>query len=340
MLKFGIFLYTFAFFQLMFRLKQLPEDFVVKEISSVIPARSGAFTLAILKKRGLSTPEAAELVASRLGISLQSIGYAGNKDSKALTEQLISIKGDFRNIIAGIKTRKLSLQFAGYRAAPLSLGDLEGNSFVITVRNLRKGELKGISRRMIPNFFGEQRFSAGNVRIGRLIVKKQFSRACALIMKKDLRYGPLLKEYLGLSPNDFVGALRIIPKKVLWLYVHSLQSMIFNKALAKLCALSARNSFLPVVGFGTELKNNEAGRIIDEILRREGLSTRDFIVPQLPELSSEGAERQMFFRPRRLKLSKLEDDELNKGKKKMVLRFTLPKGSYATVAVSSLLKCG
>ena len=35
-------------------------------------------------------------------------------------------------------------------------------------------------------------------------------------------------EYLEKNKNDYIGALRLIPKKILWLYIHSYQSYLWN----------------------------------------------------------------------------------------------------------------
>jgi len=327
----------------MYKIKQIPEDFVVKEIPSIRPLDSGDYTIAVLKKKGITTPDAVEIIAKKLGVNQRFIGYAGNKDRVAVTEQFISIKGDYKHLISKVKRKRFSLKPVGYYKNPISLGGLEENEFIITVRNLEEKSLKHsfekIKQRksLIPNLFGEQRFSKNNDKIGKFLVKKQFDKACNLIIKNDRQFGIKLRGHLELCPNDFINALRLIPKKVLILYIHSYQSRLFNEAAIKISRLTKKGITLPVFGFGTELNENESHKIISSIAKGEGLTQRDFIIPQFPELSSEGNERSLYIRPSGLKISQPENDELNENKRKLTIRFTLPKGSYATVVISFLL---
>jgi tRNA pseudouridine13 synthase len=72
--------------------------------------------------------------------------------------------------------------------------------------------------------------------------------------------------------------------------------------------------------------------VVEDVLKAEGLT--------LPELKVKGLQKPFFskgdrpgcVRPENLG-SEVGDDELNKGRKKFVLRFDLPRGSYATMLV-------
>jgi len=325
----------------MYIIKQIPEDFIVAELTNLKTSSAGEYSVFLLKKRDLSTPEAVEILERNLGV--KKIGYAGNKDRKAVTEQLISISGDYKNIVSKAKTPKMSLKFLGFSKNPISLGDLEGNHFEITLRNLEEKMLKKIfakikqHKKRIPNIFGEQRFSKNNDKIGKFIVSRQFDRACRLLVRNDRKFGAKIKEYLDMAPNDFIGALRLIPRNVLMIYVHSFQSRIFNETVSIISKFTQKNQDIPIVGFGTELKNTEIHKTISAILKNEKISQRDFIIRQFPELSSEGDKRVLYIAPENLKISPPENDELNENKKKLKLTFSLPKGSYATVVVESLL---
>ena len=52
---------------------------------------NGLFTHFVIRKAGLDTPEAVRLIAQKLDISGEDIGYAGNKDKKAITIQRMSV---------------------------------------------------------------------------------------------------------------------------------------------------------------------------------------------------------------------------------------------------------
>jgi len=92
------------------------------------------------------------------------------------------------------------------------------------------------------------------------------------------------------------------------------------------------NKQLPLIGFGTELSGNAA-----KILESEKLTTRNFVIKQFPDISSEGTLRAAIAKIAEFEIGSPEDDELNSGMKKMRLSFSLPKGSYATIVVKALI---
>ena len=81
--------------------KQLPEDFVVEEVTpegrvleldadnSIEDAR-GEFTHFTLQKRNWETMRAVKEVSSRLKVSQRRLSFAGTKDKRALTTQRVS----------------------------------------------------------------------------------------------------------------------------------------------------------------------------------------------------------------------------------------------------------
>src|SRR3989338_771011 len=90
-----------AILLLMHKIKQIPEDFIVKEINDVQIDDDGSYAYFLFKKRNYDTIKAIQAIAKKLGINGKSIGFAGNKDRNAITEQIISIKNgkkDFENL--------------------------------------------------------------------------------------------------------------------------------------------------------------------------------------------------------------------------------------------------
>lgn len=313
----------------MHTIKQIPEDFMVWEIPSYFLAKKGIYSYYWMRKKNLTTIEAAKRIATRLNIPLRRVGFAGNKDKVAVTEQVISIKSSKKKP-ESLKFMGIELEFIGNGDSPISLGDLKGNRFKITVRNInqRRFMLKSIER--IPNLFGQQRFSKNNAEIGKFIVQKNFRKAAQLIDNLDV------KDYLDENPADAVGAIRTLPLKLRKIYINAYQSLIWNKAVEEyLKKHPFKNEKIPIVGFGTNLRTDTAGNIIRGLMLKEGITTRDFIIPQMPELSSEGSERDLFIKPQNFSL-KAGDDELNKRRFKAIVSFTLPKGSYATVVIEQL----
>lgn len=320
-------------------IKQLPEDFIVKEISNVELLDKGDFSIYLLKKKDYTTEKAVQSIADRLGIKRKFIGYAGNKDRKAVTEQLISIRTN-KNV--DIRLKEIGLELLGYSDKPISIGDLIGNEFVITARDLNNKDIEKLESKIknkkifAPNHFGEQRFSKDNVEIGRLIVKRDFKKAVELILKSNKSIENNIKSHL--IKNDYIGALRLIPKKILKLYIHSLQSYIFNLTVEEIINKKIINSNrkIPIIGFGSEIEDSKVEKIVSNILKKEDIQPRDFIIRKIPELSAEGSERNIYMAVKDFRILESSDDELNKGKKKIKIMFKLDKGCYATVAVRYL----
>ena len=75
----------------MYAIKQKTEDFKVEEITNVQPGKKGDYSLWWMTKENITTDDATRKIAGKLGIKERFIGYAGAKDKKAITKQLISI---------------------------------------------------------------------------------------------------------------------------------------------------------------------------------------------------------------------------------------------------------
>jgi tRNA pseudouridine13 synthase len=316
----------------MYKIKQLSEDFIVKEINDIELDESGEYSYFLLKKRNYNTLRAIEAISNKLNINIKNIGFAGSKDKNAITEQVISIYNGNENI-ENIQIKDIELKYLGKGNEKIFLGSLKGNKFTITIRNLDNKKINN-NEVLIPNYFGPQRFSTSNHLIGKAIVKKDFEEAIKVILSTNSDYNGRIKQHLEKKINDFVVALKIIPLKLLKLYVHAYQSFIFNKVLEQYTKTNKKIEKIPIVGFGTESND----KIMRTLLEKEKIVPRDFIIRQIPELSSEGDERSAFMAVKDFKIIKQEKDELNEGKEKLIVEFTLPKGSYATVFIDYLFR--
>ena len=315
-------------------IKQLPEDFVVKEISGIKLVDSGEYTVFRLKKKNYPTERAVQHIAKALRIDRKRIGYAGNKDRVAITEQNISVKGMKKDKAESLGLKDIELKFAGYCKGPISLGDLEGNQFEIAVRNISE-QPKKVEK--IINYYGEQRFSKNNAEIGKAIIKKDFKRAVDLILDSIGEQEERVIEHLKKDKNDFVGALKTMPWKVLNLYIHAYQSKLWNEIAKELVEKGVKeNKKIPLIGFATEIRDKELKRIVEEIMQNEQIGYQDFVIRAIPDLSTDGSERELYAEVKDMEIGKPEDDELNKGKKKVKISFSLGRGSYATEVVKAL----
>lgn len=328
-------------------LKHIPEDFVVKEVPITFSG-SGPFRIYLLRKKNYDTEKAIQSLSKATGILRKFFGYAGAKDRQAVTEQYISIKSD-RNL-DNFSLEDIHLTFISYHNHPLSLGDLKGNTFTITLRNLEKEILFSQKEAFIPNYFDEQRFSTQNVTIGKLLLQKKF----------DLVYDSLknqeMIDHLLKHERDFVGALKLIPQKILSIYIHAYQSYLWNQSVYSLLkshkgrllsyslgqfyfpdTVIMQDKFIPLIGFDVDPQCDSSFLdIIYNLLHIEGITHRDFIFKEFPYLSSEGDLRALWSHVLDITLNQKEDDEHFSEKYKQSISFTLEKGSYATLFIKYL----
>ncbi len=301
----------------MYIIKQLPEDFIVNELFE-FEETPGNYGIFLLKKKNHTTTSAVRIISRLLGIPLKNIGYAGMKDKKAVTTQHISIK----NCKKEVEIENLKTEFLGTNNEPISLGDHEGNHFEIVVRDISK--IPEINPKFI-NYFGEQRFSKNNVEIGLAMIKKDWKKACELTDHEEV------KDFLSKNPSNYIGALKMIPLKVLKLFIAAYQSHLWNQTLQ---VSNPKPQTLIVPGFGVEISSDK----MRELMSVDKISERDFIIRQFPQLTLEGVERNVFTEAKNLDVSELQEDELNKGKKKIILKFNLDNGCYATEFIKQLFE--
>ncbi len=328
----------------MYKLKQIPEDFIVEEIPLFEFKDKGKYTYFLLEKKEYNTERVIQNLSKYYNIPRKKFSYAGNKDKHAITKQYVSVKGKITNK----EFTDYSVRVVGYGNEPISLGDLKGNKFTITVRNIDKKPYQVIST---INYFDDQRFGKCNLEIGQAILKKDFKKAANLIDLKEV------KEHLKQNPNDNIGAIKKTPFKILKLYVHAVQSYLWNELTAEYVKQKTKDYFevgykhgqfvfsdskiinitIPLIAFDTEFENKEIENLYNEILNKNRLSLRDFIIRQIPDITPHGSERDLINEVKNLKISNLEKDDLNKIMKKIKLSFELNKGSYATIVIKNLL---
>ncbi|MDR2698363.1 MAG: tRNA pseudouridine(13) synthase TruD, partial [Candidatus Methanoplasma sp.] len=116
------------------RLKKVPEDFIVKEISSRPESVvNGNFVIAEVTSRNWETNRLVRLLSRSLGISREKVGFAGTKDKRAVTTQLMSFEC---RPIAMQRVSLMDVEIKNVYTARrgIQIGDLLGNSFTVRVR--------------------------------------------------------------------------------------------------------------------------------------------------------------------------------------------------------------
>jgi len=173
------------------RLKRAPADFVVDEISRPPePSEDGRFTIARVTSENWETNRLIRELSKALGIGRERIGFAGTKDKRAITSQLMSFAAPLEDV-SSLSIHQVSVDGAYRAKRALEIGDLIGNKFKIKLSspalegdalldsvNRAADALKSLGG--YPNFFGVQRFGAVRPvthEVGRWIVKGDLERA-------------------------------------------------------------------------------------------------------------------------------------------------------------------
>lgn len=343
------------------QLKQSPEDFIVEEIPLKDYSKNIAGNYAIYKlwKKNFNTEDAIHIICKKGNIKRNDIKFAGAKDRNAVTTQYISIARDKGKIV--LDEEHIKLIHIGFSDEPISLGNLVGNTFELCVRDispeekvrfeLRAASLTGTF--LLPNYFDEQRFSTSNVAIGLCLLKRDFKGAVTCMKQAVEHEGYYEKQvisHLEVLPQDYIGALKKVPPKILLMYLHAVQSKLFNEMLAeRLIKLPEGRSIpipysqgvlyfsthiteyeqvavesLPLVGFSTH-----PSKELQQLLTLHHITPRDFIIRAIPELSIEGSVRSTMMQVTHFSANWTDESTLT-------LNFSLPKGSYATTAIKAL----
>lgn len=252
------------------RIKVEPEDFVVEEIPLYEPGGEGQHVYVYLEKRGLSTYQAVNAIARRLRVPTGSIGYAGLKDAWAVTRQMISIDGVKPEQLEALDVPGVKILWVNRHRNKLKMGHLAGNLFTLRVRGvgqealtIARAVLAELSRRGVPNYFGEQRFGMrGNThQLGWALLRgdaeafvyeylghpQAGERADAQVARAACDAGdyaaaltqwpPSLPEERRVlaaivrSGGDVEQGLRVLDKKLRRLFVSAYQSYLFNRLL-------------------------------------------------------------------------------------------------------------
>lgn len=143
--------------------KVAPEDFEVEEIPAYLPTGEGEHLYLWVEKRGLTTSEAARLIAKATNTKERDIGYAGQKDRFAITRQWMSVHTKADTVTLE-DDRAVVLSAIRHRNR-LKVGHLKGNRFRVVLRgvgadaaNKAQATLDLLEQEGLPNFYGQQRF--------------------------------------------------------------------------------------------------------------------------------------------------------------------------------------
>ncbi|MBS3124904.1 tRNA pseudouridine(13) synthase TruD [Candidatus Woesearchaeota archaeon] len=379
------------------KLRQKPDDFLVEELPLHELKQEGKYAVYKLQKVGMTTFAAEKVLAAHCGVQFKHIGFAGLKDTHARTTQYFSVETN--NPESGnFKERNVTSELVGFLDQSIRTGDLKGNRFIITVRDLRDADIERVEQHVeqvalgIPNYFDSQRFgSLKGVKgfIAKDVLKGDYESAVKKIItattrhqkatirnmrkfilqnwgKWDLCFDEVKKLgldrtvegalviHLANDPQDFKGAFRRTFKGIREIFFSAYQSYVWNECIKQVVRQNSKEVYsVPY----------EAGKLVFPRKWNNGaqLGTFPLVAPDvqgaaeqmqilanvlkiekmtLPEFATDEhilvpRQREIMIVPQELEIE-AGDDELNKRKKKVVLKFSLPKGAYATIVTKSL----
>ena len=179
------------------------------------------------------------------------------------------------------------------------------------------------------------------------------------------RYAPILRR-LREDPTDFRGAFLHIDRRLRAMALFELQSFVWNEGVKRYLAgrvpaaeligmryqagsltmprslprelrdeLWARS--FPLLAPDSSFEDQQVQTAALSALRTQGLTLDQLRVPETPQLFFKHEERPLFVVPGKLRVNEPRRDEVNRGRQKINLSFTLPPGAYATLVVRRVL---
>jgi tRNA pseudouridine13 synthase len=148
-------------------IRSSPHDFLVDEVFEEMSYEGGRYLVLEVEKTDWDTHHLIRELSRKLRISQKRFGWAGTKDKRAVTVQRISIMNLDEAELKRITLPGLKIKVLGRTNRSVGLGDLLGNRFRITIRDLACPEPGATLARIteetmqqkgVPNYFGVQRF--------------------------------------------------------------------------------------------------------------------------------------------------------------------------------------
>ncbi len=252
--------------------KARPEDFIVEEIPVYEPCGQGDHTYFLIEKAGITTLELIRRLGRALGRRERDFGYAGLKDSQAVTRQVVSLEHVDPEQIKTLDVPNVKILWVNQHSNKIKLGHLAGNKFLIKIRefsadhlDLAKQCLDILTKRGIPNYFGPQRFGMrgdswilgqallrndikafldqfcgrplptdrDQVRKARELYDKGHYELSAQIWPGFFRDAKRACGLLAAKPDNHLRAFNSVDRKLKKLFVSAYQSYLFNQVLAR-----------------------------------------------------------------------------------------------------------
>jgi tRNA pseudouridine13 synthase len=313
-----------------------PEDFHVEERLGFEPDGGEAHRLLLVEKVGANTLFVARALAARAGRPPSDIGFAGQKDRRAVARQWFSVPAsrDAASYVgyAGDGFRVLAEH---PHSRKLRRGALAGNRFRIRVRGLQ-GDAGAIGAQIaqlesagVPNYYGFQRFGNDGANLRRIrqwldsgrLPRGREARAFVLSSARSLGFNAVLGARVAAGSWN-----RLLPGEVVNL--RGSQSVFASEhpdeGLVERLRQGDVSPTGPLCGAGGVLPGGEAARI-----EQAALAPVDPLPALLAAVGLRGERRALILRPAALS-HRIHGETLE-------IEFELPRGAFATALLRELI---
>src|SRR5947209_17288734 len=118
------------------KIKQRPEDFVVREGYRFESDPGGSVWVYRMDKQKVSTLQALERLSKEFAVRRRDLSICGLKDKQGRTEQLVGVLGGALGPSEVVQTGDLRLKLIGRTAQPLTSANISANRFEVTESDL------------------------------------------------------------------------------------------------------------------------------------------------------------------------------------------------------------
>jgi tRNA pseudouridine13 synthase len=319
-------------------LRSAPEDFEVAEDLGFAPDGEGAHLLLKVRKRNANTGWVAQELARGLGCPVRDIGFAGQKDRRAIAIQWFSVPLTPRSLAAAreFENPEFVVLEAHRHRRKLPRGALAGNDFVIRIRDYTGSDAQlrercaAIARGGVPNYFGPQRFGREASNLSRLAAMAASDGAPPRRGRAD-RF--VLSAARSLIFNAILG--------------ERVRQGDWNRLeVGDVANLDGRGSVFVVEAPTQDLTERQRQLAVhptaamwgagEPMSRGEVAALEQRIAAQLPEACRYVVEAGMRQERRSLRLA-VRDLQWERDSQGVVLRFWLRSGSFATAVLRELI---
>ena len=320
------------------RFKSQPDDFQVEEMLGIDPTGEGEHCLVWVEKTERNTNDVATDFAKKLGIRKRLISHCGMKDKNAVTRQWFSIHLPGRASPAesllespGVRVLRMARHIR-----KLHRGAHQGNRFIVRLRECKfsKSDTQQrwakICEQGVPNYFGPQRFGARGDNVQQAIrfmsgeqeVNDRMLRGILISAARSYVFNACIARRVQTGVWNAVldGEVFGFPDNRSLVLPHNLRGDEAARVTAGDLELTA-----PLWGLG-ELQSEGEVKVLEQQVAQEQAK----IISGLEQFNLKQERRVIRLKPLVPELEWESDETL-------ILRFALPKGTYATTLLKELV---